>query len=230
MSTRAAAARLVTPRRRLLAGAAGLLAGFAVLALFVARAGQTTDPLDQWVADHLFHLGQDYPPTEFAAVWVGHLFEPWCLRGVALLWGLWLWRHSRARAGAWLVATMVAGGALAILAKLVYTRARPVWPDPITLAAGYSFPSGHATSAALLAGCVLVLLRPGLTPGARRRLTAASVGAALLVGLDRLLLGVHFLTDVLGGYLLGSAVVMAMLAAWPVPRARRPDRPAAAPS
>lgn len=207
-------------RRRALAASGLLLAGFAVLALFVATGRQPTDGPDRWVAEHAFGLARDHPPVSFLATWVGHLAEPWCLRGVSFVWAAWLWRQGRGHAAAWLLATMLIGGTLAVLAKLLYTRARPVWPDPITVAAGYSYPSGHAVTAALSAGCLLAILLPGRSRTGRRWLVAAAFCVALLIGLDRLLLGVHFLSDVIGGYLLGAAVVLAMTAVRAGPQGR----------
>ena len=206
---------MIPSRRRVLAASGLLFAAFVVLALFVTTGRQATNAPDQWVADRLFHVAVDHPPLPSLARWVGHLAEPWCLRVVSFGWALWLWRGGHGRTAAWLVATMLIGGLLAILAKLLCARARPVWPDPITVPAGYSYPSGHATTAALFAGCLLVVLLPGAGRADRRWLLTAAVALPVLIGTDRLLLGVHFLSDVVGGYVLGSAVVLAMLA---VPR------------
>ena len=67
------------------------------------------------------------------------------------------------------------------------------------MASGYSFPSGHALNSVVIVLAVLIVLWPGLS---RSRRVAAGTGAALLVlvvGVDRVALGVHFPTDVVGG-------------------------------
>lgn len=76
-------------------------------------------------------------------------------------------------------------------------------PHPYGCGAGLSFPSAHATNTAAAA----VLFSWALP-----RLSAVGIGLALLVGISRVYLGVHWPTDVLGGWALGAAVGMAVLA------------------
>jgi undecaprenyl-diphosphatase len=78
-----------------------------------------------------------------------------------------------------------------------------VLPDPVSAAPGLSFPSGHALGASI--GCCLLLLI-SLRFLSRRGRVAAVIGAALIVGavaLARVVLGVHFVSDVLAGIALG---------------------------
>ncbi|RAU81562.1 phosphatase PAP2 family protein [Pontibacter arcticus] len=73
----------------------------------------------------------------------------------------------------------------------------------------YSFPSGHATTSMALYGMLAYFLMRRLKKGVQRRLVlAAAVILILLVGLSRIYLGVHFLSDVLAGYLLGILWLM----------------------
>ncbi len=89
--------------------------------------------------------------------------------------------------------------------KLIIERVRPdplVW---ITHLSTYSCPSGHATSSMVLYGFIaLVSQRPLSTK--KERLLGLLVPAFLIltIGLSRIILGEHFLTDVTGGYLLGA--------------------------
>lgn len=135
-----------------------------------------------------------------------------------------LWRAGSTRAATWLVVTMTVGGALGIVLKQVFERSRPEWPEAITVVSGYSFPSGHALNSMLAAACAVVLLRPVIARGARRssglRLMWVTLCAyVLLVGFDRVALGVHYLTDVLAGWALALAVVLATLATFGGPGA-----------
>lgn len=99
------------------------------------------------------------------------------------------------------------GGAVgtALIMKVVFQRARPeLWPRLIT-EHGASFPSGHATTAAALATFVALLLWR-----TKWRWPAVILGGlyALLVGYSRLVLGVHYPTDVLAGWLTGLSLVL----------------------
>ena len=103
---------------------------------------------------------------------------------------------------------MIAGNALI---KLAFRRPRPVWDEPLYEIGGYSFPSGHAAGAGLLA-TVAILLTIVLTDrGLRRRLLIAVwVLLGLSIGADRIFLGVHYLSDVVAGLCFGMAVTIAV--------------------
>ena len=109
--------------------------------------------------------------------------------------------------------------------------ARPRPPDPLVVATGYSFPSGHTLNSTVTYGLAAVLawrmwhpdareLRGGqgsidrrrLAGRARRLAVVAGVAIPFLVGLSRVALGVHWPTDVLGGWLAGTALVAAAVA------------------
>ncbi|MCB0881267.1 MAG: phosphatase PAP2 family protein [Thermoleophilia bacterium] len=112
-----------------------------------------------------------------------------------------------ARRRNWWVAAyllIVPFGATAINTSIKYAadRARPVLnPEAATL--GPSFPSGHsATAAAFYAACALVLAR-GSSPRAVRALAGAAAGVAVAVASTRVLLGVHWVSDVVAGLSVG---------------------------
>jgi undecaprenyl-diphosphatase len=88
--------------------------------------------------------------------------------------------------------------------KAAVDRPRP--PAPIVSASGSSFPSGHAAHSVLyvwLAVTIVMRLRPGMARGAA--LVAVGVALTALVGLSRVYLGVHYLSDVSAGWALGAA-------------------------
>lgn len=95
---------------------------------------------------------------------------------------------------------------LVTVTKLLTTRLRPDVVDMLTAAPGYSFPSGHSAqaAAAYTAIAYLVTLRMPRW-NARVGVWTAAVLIMTLVGFSRLYLGVHWLTDVLGGIALGVA-------------------------
>lgn len=112
---------------------------------------------------------------------------------------------------AWLMLGAVLGGvALNNLLKFAFARPRP---DFVTCAAARvfttSFPSGHATLSAityLTMGALLARMHPSLT--IRIYLMLGAVFLILLIGISRIYLGVHYPTDVLGGWCIGAAWAM----------------------
>jgi len=127
---------------------------------------------------------------------------------------VWLLTQRRPRLAAFVAVTTLGSWGLNNLVKLAVDRARPVLPDPVAGAPGLSFPSGHA-QAAMVGYAVLALVFLPLLHGVWR--TLAIVLALVMVaaiGFSRVALGVHFVSDVLAGYVLGAAWTMAMVAAF----------------
>lgn len=91
---------------------------------------------------------------------------------------------------------------------------RPLY-EATAFAGGYGFPSGHATgSAAVYLGLAAVL-----TVGSRRQRFGVAAALVAAIGFSRIVLGLHYLVDVLAGFALGGAVVAFGL----VVRERRSD-------
>jgi membrane-associated phospholipid phosphatase len=117
-----------------------------------------------------------------------------------------------------LLAAAVAGAvALYDIIKSLVGRPRP--PPAIWIGHfhGAAFPSGHATQSVAFYSMLAVVLGAGRSPRVKLALWSAAVLVALVVGASRIYLGAHWLTDVLGGYALGTlwtaVVVIAMLTA-----------------
>jgi YegS/Rv2252/BmrU family lipid kinase len=129
-------------------------------------------------------------------------------------------RHSRA--AIWTIGVMLGASLTTYLLKGVLQRKRPVWPDPVTTLTSFSYPSGHATGIAAAAGVMIVLTMLLVRRRAlRRTLYAVATGLALLVGLDRIFLGVHNPSDVLAGFGVGAFwVLFGMVVYHPAPRLR----------
>jgi membrane-associated phospholipid phosphatase len=217
---------------RRLAQAAAAAAGFAVpvvlLFLLVRSANPTVAELDANAHDALRGTAVDRPALGDVMAVVAVVADPWVLRVGAAAGAVVLWRRGRRRVALWLVTTFAIGGLLSAGLKVLVARARPVFPDPIAHAGGYSFPSGHALTAMVGAGCAVVLLHPRLRGRARALLWVAAGAFALLVGLDRVFLGVHYLTDVVAGWVVGLATVVSTVVAFAVWR-RQEGLPPATP-
>lgn len=116
--------------------------------------------------------------------------------------------------------TAVTGlGALGLVpaVKALVGRLRPVVEVPVAVADGPSFPSGHTVTVTVWVGVLLLVLLPVVPERWRRRAVVAGAVLVVLVGLTRLFLGVHFLSDVVVGWLVGLAwlaVTTAAFRAW----------------
>jgi membrane-associated phospholipid phosphatase len=124
------------------------------------------------------------------------------------------------------------GAGLAVLvpvAKALIDRARPVVADPVVpTPSNASFPSGHAATALVTWGVLLLLALPAVRRRARPWLVAATALLVLAVGVTRLALGVHFVSDVLAGFALGAgwlAVTTAAFRGWQHDRDVYPHEP-----
>ncbi|MEV0172085.1 phosphatase PAP2 family protein [Streptomyces sp. NPDC050803] len=144
------------------------------------------------------------------------VWDPWTMRilcGVVALWLL--WRRAAKWTALWLVATTLLTSALQQGLKAAVDRSRPVWPDPVDSAHYAAFPSGHAMTATVVCGLLLYLLHLyGAGHALWRTAVAAAVVSVVGVGLTRVWLGVHWATDVVGGWLMGAAVVALAVAAF----------------
>jgi undecaprenyl-diphosphatase len=111
---------------------------------------------------------------------------------------------------AWLMLIAVVGGiALSDLLKFAFARARPDVVPPLARVFTTSFPSGHATLSAityLTIGAVLARSQPSSTISVY--FMSLAVFLTVLIGISRIYLGVHYPTDVLGGWCIGAAWAM----------------------
>jgi membrane-associated phospholipid phosphatase len=179
-------------------------AGLVLLGLLAAG---PVGAADRWVADGVNALVAPHPTlvgvlvvatslgaTPTAAVVLGTLVAVLLIR-------------RRARLAVYVAVTAIGGAALSPTLKVLVGRLRPVVPEPVAGAGGYSFPSGHATTVTIMVGVSLLVLLPAVPARWQRALMLAGICVAVLVGLTRVALGVHFVSDVVAGWLLGSAWV-----------------------
>jgi membrane-associated phospholipid phosphatase len=142
---------------------------------------------------------------------------------------VYLWRRGRVRLIAFLITTTLVGGLIDSVVKILVDRDRPSLEAPIVTAHGQSFPSGHSMTSVVAYGALLLIFMPVIAKHHRRAVVLGAVALCLAIGFSRLALGVHYITDVLGGYALGAAWLTASTAAfsiWREERGRAPVEPA----
>jgi undecaprenyl-diphosphatase len=117
----------------------------------------------------------------------------------------WLLLKRRRSAALWLVLWSAGATLLNAVLKTLFARARPDVVDHLVVVVTHSFPSGHALmSAAIYLMLVALPARDLAQPGSRRFLAGLAVLLTLLVGSSRVYLGVHWPSDVLGGWVIGA--------------------------
>lgn len=198
----------VTPTRRGPALVGGLIAVavLVVLGVGVATRFQVQMRLDAVVSEAVY--AGDHRAAALNAL-LGVLTAPGsaAVRFVLFLPVVVLLLRARAWwTAAWVLTAVALVGAVNEGLKLLFGRVRPDFAQGGARYTSLSYPSGHASGIATLITVALILAWPYL---ARRHLrvlaVAVGVAAVLVVGLTRMWLGVHFLTDVLGGWSLGIA-------------------------
>ena len=144
--------------------------------------------------------------------------------GVVVAAGL-LRRGRRVLAVGWTVA-MLGGGVLNTVLKGLYARPRPSFADPIAVAQGFSFPSGHAMGTFVAAGMLSYLgFRVARTATRRVAVVSAALSWSVAMGFSRMYLGVHFLSDVVAGFAAGTVWLAACISGVEI-ATRRPPAPA----
>lgn len=183
-----------------------LIVGAAMLFAAIARQlgpDNTMGLADQALADA---IGQH---TSAAALrvfaWLTHLGDPPVLALLGVVVAAWLWRrHARLLAVGWLLA-LGGNAVLNPLLKNVFERVRPVHDHGLAQATGFSFPSGHSSSAMVTYGMLLYVALRVLPPRWHAAAAMAAVALVLGVACSRVFLQVHFASDVVAGLLSGLA-------------------------
>lgn len=108
-----------------------------------------------------------------------------------------------------LLATVLPASLVLVVIKDLVARSRPPVADMLGAAPhSYSFPSGHTTMSTVLYGVGAVLVARRADPLRRWALGVGYLALVAMVGWSRVYLGFHWLTDVVGGWLLGGAIVV----------------------
>ncbi|MEU9041806.1 MULTISPECIES: phosphatase PAP2 family protein [unclassified Kitasatospora] len=129
------------------------------------------------------------------------------LLGIAAVW-LWL-IGARVLAG-WVAAQTLVGWGAQWALKLAFDRRRPGFSDPVSHAGGPAFPSGHAMASAITCAVLVGLVWYRVRRRGRTAACAVAAATVLTIGWTRVALGVHWPSDVLGGWLAAGIVLGAV--------------------
>ena len=198
---------LRTPGWRLIAGL-GLLVVVPLAVL--ARVGwHPLTSLDRSSDDsaHTFVLAHSWLLS--SAQKLTHLGDPLVVTALAVLAAGVMMLIGRRRAAVYLLLVRLVAVVIDDGLKVVIRRTRPVLAHPVAHAHGFSFPSGHALGSAALYASIAVVLGSRVPFAAR---VALAVLPPLVVATTRVLLGVHFPSDVIAGLFAGWAVALLLAA------------------
>jgi undecaprenyl-diphosphatase len=164
------------------------------------------------------------PSNPIGPPWVEAMFRDLTSLGSPVVLALitiavvgYLWLERKRGTALFVVLAVVGGAVLETLLKLGFARPRPELVSHLVDVNSFSFPSGHATMATIIYLTLGVLLA---RVQERRRmklyLLVVAIFVALLVGVSRVYLGVHWPTDVLAGWCVGAAWALAcwLVATW----------------
>ena len=195
----------ITLRARLTLGLLVIVAGASLFAALASQLGegQLMRDADQAINEAM-RTGVPQGVHEIFAA-LTHLADPATLTALCVAVTLALGARRRfALASGWVFA--VAGnGLLNETLKSLFGRDRPLPVDGASLVDGFSFPSGHSSGAVVAYGMLAYLGLRLLAPRWHLPALAAAGVLAVLVGLSRLVLGVHFASDVIAGFASGTA-------------------------
>ncbi|MGW9439113.1 phosphatase PAP2 family protein [Streptomyces sp. NPDC055607] len=188
-------------------------------ALLLALVAANWSPLlsfDRSVAEELHRGAVAHPGlTRVNRVLSDWVWDPLTMRALVAGTAVLLWWRRERRLALWVVGTSVLAVLLQQGLKALVGRERPRWPDPVDQAHYAAFPSGHAMTATVTCGLLLWVLALHWREEWRGwgALAGAAAVSVLGVGWTRAYLGVHWPSDVVGGWLLGwFCVAVAILA------------------
>jgi undecaprenyl-diphosphatase len=183
-----------------------IVAIVALAALWLAMLVGGTGSLDHALLQALYSAND--PPLRTAAVALTFVGDWQIMIPLALLAALWLVTRHRVRSAFLLLAIVSVGRGLVELQKWGIARLRPDDLKHLVPVKSLSFPSAHAANAMTLFLCFALLAAPERH---RRAAVAAALIGAFAIGITRPMLGVHWPSDVIGGWAFGAVWVLSVL-------------------
>ena len=150
------------------------------------------------------------PALTTVATWTGSLTHWYSYTTIILI--LLILPRTRMKIGLPLAITLSVSAILGpVILKNIFAIERPD-ANQLIDAGGFGYPSGHSMNALVFFGmCAILILSYSTSRLLKIGFTVFAIIAILLVGLSRIYLGVHTVTDVVGGYLVGTVVICTAL-------------------
>jgi undecaprenyl-diphosphatase len=177
--------------------------------------------LDTWAANTLHEVVRESDLLVRVLQAISFTGKPIFFFVVCVPVGLFLLSRRHFHLAMFLAVSTIFGGIIDTAVKVAVGRDRPSLEEPVATAFGNSFPSGHAMTSLITYGALVLIFLPVLKRNHRRFAIVAVAVWVLAIGITRLALGVHFISDVLGGWVLGAAWLAMSTAAFEIWREDR---------
>ncbi|MER7581665.1 phosphatase PAP2 family protein [Kitasatospora sp. NPDC097691] len=208
-STTSATAR----NRSLLRDAAVMLvcaALFSLLAALVTGHWRPLERFDQEWTDELHIYAREHRIWTASVQTLSDIGGTVTMRTLLGIAAAWLWLIGARVLAGWVAAQTLVGWGAQWALKLAFDRARPGFSDPVSHAGGPAFPSGHAMASTITCAVLVSLLWYRVRRRGRTAASAVAAATVLTIGWTRIALGVHWPSDVLGGWLAAGIVLGAV--------------------
>ncbi|MCQ4637473.1 phosphatase PAP2 family protein [Anaerovorax odorimutans] len=182
------------------------LAGFIIIACFVATGKELA--FDTVIREWIYSLRNDVlTPILKVITYMGNWQS---ITALCIL--LLIFRQTRFRYGIPVSVGAITVTALNKIIKVIFQRPRPDVSLHLIEQGGYSFTSGHSITSMVVFGMLIYLVRRYVKDKKKANLLTVLLAIPwIFIGLSRIYMGVHFPTDVLGGWCLGLAILMILI-------------------
>lgn len=189
---------------RLTALAVAAVPALLVTAVLVRRGSGPIPRVDSAIVTSWKSAADRHPWLHELAFAVTQLGGPLVVEAIALFGAALLWRRRQLRQALFVIVAVLGAELVSFAAKLIIHRGRPCVLEIVACPSTFSFPSGHAVGAAAAWLTLALVVRASW----REAALALAVVVPLAVAASRVLLGVHYPSDVLAGLALGWAWVV----------------------
>ena len=137
---------------------------------------------------------------------ITNIMSEWWLLILCIILFVIMYKKKKINDFIFLSVNIVSSIVVSRIIKYIFQRERPVWP--LIKETGYSYPSGHTFTATCFYGTLIILVNKYFKGKLKIFANIFLVLMILLTGLSRIYLGVHYLSDVIAGYILGTIVLI----------------------